>query len=236
MSINEHFLIKDFKRLIGNGGLSQAYLLFGESDIVRREIGLGILKLLENSNKDQQGFLRDGFILEQDISGSIGIDAVRGAINFLWQRPVVSSRRALFIDNADCLTSQAENALLKTIEEPPEHGLIVFSVLSAESLIAPLVSRCQKIFVAGARDTEVYSIQDAKRFINGTTAMRKLIIAQTLQLESHVALLNFVRGLLVVCQEDPIKNFELMRRITDRWAKMCQFNVNKKLQLETLLG
>lgn len=116
MSTKEHFLISGFKRLIANNNLGHAYLLFGESENARRDLGLSILKLLENNADVQPNFLQDGLIIEKDLTGSIGIDAARDAINFLWQSPIASSRRAVFIASADCLTSQAENALLKTVE------------------------------------------------------------------------------------------------------------------------
>ncbi len=237
MSIKEHFLTKGFKRLISSNNLGHAYLLFGESEVARRDVILSILKLLENKNdsKDSQDFLHDGLIINKDSSGSIGIEVIRNAINFLWQSPVVSSRRSIFINNADCLTSQAENALLKTVEEPPIHGLIMASVLGGESLAVSLASRFQKIFVfSPSFSSDEYS-KEAQKFIHSTASVRKFLIAQVLEQESYSALLDFVRALLVECHKDPLKNFELMRRLTDRWAKMCQFNLNKKLQLETLL-
>ena len=235
MSTNGHSLIKGFKRLIATDGLGHAYLLFGESEEARHELGLSILKLLENHVDFQSDFLQDGLILEKDLTGSIGIDIIRSAINFLWQRPIASSRRAVFIENVDCLTSQAENALLKTIEEPPAHGLVIGSALSSESLALTLVSRFQKIFVPTPITFEEISSQEAQKFIQGSVSTRKFMIAEVLAVESHSVLLGFVRALLVECRKDPLKNFELMRRLTDRWSKISQFNVNKKLHLETLL-
>ena len=208
MFTNEPFLIKDFKRLIANNGLGHAYLFFGESEIARREVGLAILKLLESDHKDQQDFLRDGFMIEPDASGSIGIGIIRDAINFLWQRPVASPRRTLFIDGADCLTPEAANALLKTVEEPPAHGLVIASILSPESLIAPLSSRFQKIFISFDSSISEANSKDAEKFIKGTAAMRKLMISQVLEAESHSVLMNFVQALLVECQKDPVKHFE----------------------------
>lgn len=99
----------------------------------------------------------------------------------------------------------------------------------------PLASRFQKIFVPAPLTVEEISSQEAKKFISGPASTRKLMIAEVLECESHSVLLEFISAILVECQKDPIKNFELMRHLTDRWAKICQFNLNKKLQLETLL-
>ncbi len=238
MSTSALSLIKDFKRLAESGGLGHAYLLFGESSKLLRSAGIGILRsLVLCGGEDGSGIIPDSLVVAKDENGVIGIDAVRDLISFLWQKPVLSARRSVFIDSADALTEQAENALLKTVEEPPPHGLIIVSVLRPESLAPPLASRLQKIFVGGAAGEEISAENTtrAKEFVSGGAQIRRAIIAEILALESDAALCELVAALLVECRKDPVKNFTLMSRLSDRWAKMAQFNVNKKLQLETLL-
>ncbi|MBI2075434.1 MAG: hypothetical protein HYT82_02065 [Candidatus Harrisonbacteria bacterium] len=242
MSTSAHSLINGFKQLIADGALGHAYLFFGESRQATGALPRGILELLEPASGNAP--LIDGRELRADESGSIGIDAVRSAILFLWQKPLRAPRKTLFIDGADALTAEAQHALLKTVEEPPEHGLILASVLDAQALVAPLVSRFQKIYVAGDETAPLAGAEKeaaalAKKFIAGSAAERKSIIGKVLEAEELPpparTLAHFIRHLLMECHKDPVRHVCLMARITDRWAKMREFNTNKKLQLETLL-
>lgn len=238
MSTNEHYLIKDFKRLSDRRELGSGYLLFGESTAFIRGICLGLLNYLEGKDFSAPGnrVLSDGMIVKKDESGSIGIESSRAIISFLWQKPFASPKRAVFIDGAEYLTLQAENALLKIVEEPPPHGLLIMSVKDPSVIIPPLASRLQRVYVSSAGlvdepSKEIHSL--AKKFFVGQGGARKDIIAELL--EKEMDLKEFVAALMIECRKDPIKNFELLRRLTDRWSKISEWNTNKKLQLETLL-
>lgn len=75
----------------------------------------------------------------------IGIDAVRELRRFVSLAPGSSGRRAAVIDDADRLTVAAQNALLKTLEEPPSRSLLVLVTARPESLLATIRSRCQRV-------------------------------------------------------------------------------------------
>lgn len=233
MSTREHFLIKDFEQLLKSGSLSHAYLFWGESRLATDAIGENILNLLENNSG---GILLDGLKLQANGEGNIGIDEARSAISFLWQRPVSSARRTVFISGADKLTAQAQNALLKTLEDPPEHGLLILGAPNAESLLPPLTSRLQKIYISSIIEApdEAARARVAK-FIRASSKERKEIIVEMLELESDDVVRAFIKEILIECRKDPVKNFQLMKNTVHRWAKISQFNTNKKLQLETLL-
>ncbi len=83
MSTSEHYLISDFKRLVGTGALAQSYIFFGESRAARTHVGKKLLELLEPGVATPI----DALIIEKNAEGTIGIDAVRGAIAWLWQSP-----------------------------------------------------------------------------------------------------------------------------------------------------
>ena len=238
MSTNEPSLIKDFKRLAESGALGHGYLLYGESAASRRYIGSGLANFLETAGWDagNSDTLVDGLLVKKDAAGSVGIDLARRVVEFLWQKPFKSSRRLAFIDDAETLTLQAQNALLKVVEEPPPHGLLVLSVLEPGALVPPLVSRLQQIYILPVKDNEEENFDSAlaaKKFISGDARARKDIIAGLFDKEAELS--GFVKALLAECRKDPVKNYELMKRVVDRWAKISQFNTNKKLQLETLM-
>lgn len=81
--------------------------------------------------------------------GSIGIEEIRSLERFLSLRVPRDTRfnRGIIIEHADQLTTEAQNALLKTLEEPPEGTLIVLTASRLESLLPTIASRVQTISV-----------------------------------------------------------------------------------------
>jgi hypothetical protein len=72
---------------------------------------------------------------------SIGIDEIREAKQFLYQTPVQSPRRSCLIEDAHLMTSEAQNALLKLAEEPPNAVLLILTTHDPESILRTLRSR-----------------------------------------------------------------------------------------------
>ena len=104
---------------------------------------------------------RKGEIAEEGVSGidvqerqaiacrnpvwTILIDRVRDAIAFVNRRPAEGLRRVLILDQAHRMGAEAANALLKTLEEPPEHAILVLLTPSHHALLPTLRSRCQAV-------------------------------------------------------------------------------------------
>ena len=73
----------------------------------------------------------------------IGIDAVRDIKRFLQNKPYENTHKIIFIQNAHLLTTQAQNSLLKTLEEPPDNSLIFLITTNIDKLLPTVISRCQ---------------------------------------------------------------------------------------------
>ena len=76
---------------------------------------------------------------------SVLIDRLRQGIAFLQRRPSESPRRVLIVDQAHRMEAAAANALLKTLEEPPAHALLVLITSSWHALLPTIRSRCQGV-------------------------------------------------------------------------------------------
>lgn len=77
--------------------------------------------------------------------GSIGIEVIQEQIHWLSLRPIASKSNAFVISRADHLTDQAQNALLKTLEEPPKHTIVLLELADSYRLLQTILSRCQII-------------------------------------------------------------------------------------------
>lgn len=87
----------------------------------------------------------DVILLQPDDMGSIKTDAVRAVIVRAGYRPFEGRRRVVVIDDADALETAAQNALLKTLEEPPSASVFVLVSALPDALLPTVRSRCPRL-------------------------------------------------------------------------------------------
>ncbi|MFA6135940.1 MAG: hypothetical protein WC705_01095 [Candidatus Paceibacterota bacterium] len=141
-------LISDFKRLADEKKLSHAYLFFGERELGKFLFAKSLANYLENHKFEepkkifQETIIVDLEEIEKDSDESkesLGIEKVREVERFLYQTPISSAYRMAIIRDAEWLTDQAQNALLKILEEPPKTGVII-AIAKDQSVFLPTVS------------------------------------------------------------------------------------------------
>jgi len=87
----------------------------------------------------------DVFLVEPGDTGVIKVDQVRDVIERTAYRPFEGRRRVVIVDEADALLSEAQNALLKTLEEPPAASMFVLVTARPDELLPTVRSRCQRL-------------------------------------------------------------------------------------------
>jgi DNA polymerase-3 subunit delta' len=132
----------DLKKLYERGALSHGYIFYGPSMVGKRLAA----EVFASYLSDGAAILTDMHVVRPGESGSIGIDAVREVRNFLWQKPNISPRRMLIIDDAERLTTEAQNALLKITEEPPASSFLILITSDGEGILPTITSRLPKIY------------------------------------------------------------------------------------------
>jgi len=95
--------------------------------------------------KISRGSHPDVMVIEPAENGSILIDDIRKSISQTAYRPFEGKCRVVIIDEADRLVLQAQNALLKTLEEPPNSSQFVLITSRVDTLLATVRSRCQRL-------------------------------------------------------------------------------------------
>ena len=83
-------------------------------------------------------------VIEMDAASKTGIDDVREIIESVRYKPVSAPYKVYIIDEIHMLSKQAFNALLKTLEEPPEHVKFVFATTEIRKVPVTILSRCQR--------------------------------------------------------------------------------------------
>ena len=84
-------------------------------------------------------------IVEPSESGSIKIEQIRDVVDRAGYRPFEGRRRVVIVDDAEAMVDAAQNALLKTLEEPPQSSVFVLVSSMPDSLLPTVLSRCQRL-------------------------------------------------------------------------------------------
>ena len=85
----------------------------------------------------------------------IKIEQIRELQTKIIEKPIISSKKVYIIDNAHLMTKEAQNCLLKTLEEPPEYIVIILIVSNESRILTTIKSRCMKVNFENINDDEV---------------------------------------------------------------------------------
>src|SRR5210317_53855 len=107
-------------------------------------------------------------VLEMDAASKTGVDDVRDLIEFSRYGPTSSKYKIFIIDEVHMLSKQAFNALLKTLEEPPEYLKFIFATTEIKKIPITVVSRCQRFDLSRIKSLELFDfIKKIKEKKNG---------------------------------------------------------------------
>ncbi len=96
-------------------------------------------------------------VLEMDAASRTGVDDVRELIEFSRYGPTSSKYKIFIIDEVHMLSKQAFNALLKTLEEPPEYLKFIFATTEIKKIPVTVISRCQRFDLPRIRSSELFN-------------------------------------------------------------------------------
>lgn len=188
--------------------------------------------------EDQQINLFDRTIITRETASktnikSIGIETIKQMQKKLFLKPIRSKTKIVILEEAHLLTTEAQNALLKVLEEPPEHTIIVLSANSKESLLPTIISRCQVIELQ--TDTTKLKEKDEstmKAFLESLSMLstgERLKKAEQLAKDKEKAIV-WTGKLIVVAREKLIQDVILASEERERPESLRMTNYVKSLQ------
>lgn len=144
------------KKAIKFDKVSHAYIINGEAGSGKRTLAGAFATTLQCETGDDEACGKcksciqaqnsnhpDIIWVTHEKSSSIGIDEIREQlINDVEIKPYSSRYKIYIINEADKMTVQAQNALLKTLEEPPEYAIIILLTTNSEGMLPTILSRC----------------------------------------------------------------------------------------------
>ncbi len=214
---------------------SESLLIFGGNNNSRKQKIEEILKksewFFDKNNPDQ-------LIIEKEKKkNSLGIDQSRKIINFLSTKPYKSRFKLVVVYDAHLLTYQAQNALLKTLEEPPRYALIILEAKSEQSLIPTVVSRCKKIYAAGEYQPEKlkFSLEVIKKMDVGEKLNTAQEIAKMERDEVIALLEDFIyEERTILLNRHKLASAKLIDKLIEIANDIENTNVNLRLALENV--
>merc|ERR1711966_437829 len=179
--IGQEVLVNTILNAIKNNKVPNAYLFTGIRGIGKTTVARIVAKYLNCSNGIEnicQEKLCENCasisesnhidILEMDAASKTGVDDVRDLIEFSRYGPTTAKYKIFIIDEVHMLSKQAFNALLKTLEEPPEYLKFIFATTEIKKIPITVVSRCQRFDLSRIKSSELFEfIKKIKEKENG---------------------------------------------------------------------
>ena len=159
--IGHEALINNFKQRCLKNTLSHAHLIAGEDGIGKSKLANILAKFILNGDLDREYVDIINYSSEKS---SFGVDDVRDIIEEVYKKPFEKDKKVIIIHEGNKLTIQAQNALLKTIEEPPKGVYIIILCESLELILDTIKSRCEIYKLKPLTKSELYEYIKIKKF------------------------------------------------------------------------
>jgi len=154
--VGQEHVTQTLANAIAQKRIAHAYLFCGPRGTGKTTIARIFAKCLNATNGPTVDFAEDDprcseiaegrslDVLEIDAASNRGIDEIRSLRETVKYAPANARFKVYIIDEVHMLTKEAFNALLKTLEEPPEHVKFMFATTEPEKVLATILSRCQR--------------------------------------------------------------------------------------------
>ena len=156
--VGQDLTVQILTNAIVNNRLAHAYLLTGVRGVGKTTTARIIAMSINCQNREQNSSEPCGScdsckairldsnldVIEMDAASNTGVEDVREIIDNVKYKPIIGKYKIFIIDEVHMLSKSAFNALLKTLEEPPEHVKFIFATTEIKKIPITVLSRCQR--------------------------------------------------------------------------------------------
>lgn len=158
--IGQEAMVKTLRNAFQSGRIAQGYMLTGVRGVGKTTTARILARALNYETETVHGPTidmpelgrhcadiiesRHPDVIEMDAASNTGIDNIREIIENARYKPLVARTKVFVIDEVHMLSKGAFNALLKTLEEPPEHVKFIFATTEIRKVPVTVLSRCQR--------------------------------------------------------------------------------------------
>ncbi len=145
--VGQEAIARTLENAIGQERVAHAYLFVGTRGVGKTTMARVFAKALNGGGEEVDEAIMSGQdtdVIEIDAASNRGIDNARELIETSAYRPLRGKYKIYIVDEVHMLTKEAFNALLKTLEEPPEHVKFILCTTETHKVPATIQSRCQR--------------------------------------------------------------------------------------------
>src|SRR3990167_4883177 len=205
---------------------SHAYLICGSSEKTLKKAE----EIIENL-----GILRVDILNIKSEDASIKIQEIRELIHFINLKPHSGKYKLAMIYEAQKMTKEAANSLLKTLEEPPSYSIIILLANNCRAILPTVASRCRKAELRNSHKIAI-SAEEIEQF----EKIKQMSVKEKFDLASKIAQDEELKSLfdkwLTIFRKKMFKkqNFAIIKKVI-RAQRKLEANINKRLLLENIL-
>ena len=232
---------QQLKKSIENNQISHSYLFIGIEGIGKKllatEFAKAILCLGDNKycNNCKSCIEFDGnnnpdFLYIEPDGNSLKIEQIREMQKKVQEKPIISNKKVYIINDADKMTLEAQNSLLKTLEEPPEFATIILIGTNENAFLATIKSRCMIIHFNQIADNKMIEYLNSQGIENITKNMLELFqgsIGKALELkdkqEEYLKIEKMIENISNYDLIDVTKNAEILYQTKEEIMEMLDY-------------
>lgn len=219
MIIGHQRILEFLKKSLQNKRLAHAYLFTGSNHLGKKTVALEFIRML-NGQEINQAVHPDILIVEPEVVEKngvrkeleIGIDQARKIQHQMSLFPYQADYKIALIDQAEKMTAEASNCLLKTLEEPLGRAILILITAEPQLLLSTIVSRCQLIKFLPVTEKEI------EKGIEAPSSLKKII-----------RLANGRPGLAIQYLENPAL-LQAQDKIINQLEKLIKADLNERYQ------